>query len=1015
MPIFATLLSILPKSLPPVLKFLQPYVESFANPPRKAIVYAATSNGSFLSSWNNYVLKSNRDGYGFHAMVSYWATVASEALAGQLDQAASGRGEVQKQKEEDVLRRILPVLDESLAMRNAPELRVGSCIILTVLASKMKLADELLSAMMEALVTGSTKDTAQGELICLAVLSQQRESLKIPKKVFKALLTRENLAQDVIKLGQSYRIGKLALGVILGILEDSKKAPKPNHLRFITAVAGNGILPTFQSALAIKAVLKTVMDPRVDMDEFDTQGQLADLAVRLIDSKDTAEVVESVVKKQGFTIHDLETRLQTIFVPIEDRPLGRSAIEAEKQSTVKGQDSFDSLKAKIPTRTAYETSFLSHSESFIFGSLARCFSLASHSSDHLSEFANFPVLRKSLASSEPLFISFFLRFWTGPYHPKARAAALSCVSKYLKSSDLSSDPQIVIPYVLCALHDQFSNVRTAATDLVLTLSFFYNNKPQTSDESHKLPVLGNADIYGSGDRSQRVSWLSVQDASALIEDVLLPSAEECRLDHHYIVGLIEGALGGSRNGKAPQSTHQELKSQTKAAILSSLCSHAINTPVHAVQLRLLCILNGITKTGGVLRSKSLHPLMIAHVKMSEYDFDKQCKEEQVDPTAFRDELMKIVPPSDREGNKILQEIISPGSPTSGALKKAAIRRMHSMWNDMKVDTQYLCSATLFKLLFDSSTGLKTEAMETLQNVPLSTRVLLHFLEQLPEIATDSDLNLPSSKRRKTNQGLVSSQERNGAVTDQSAALKATAIVLELVESSKEGLDLPLLPKLFQVLAAIQESRGRFGSDLNYPLTLVLECLYTISEKVKANPEIQLERHSVRADLVIESFRSTSSPQVQYAALLLISSLASVAPETIVHSIMPVFTFMGATVLRQTDDYSAHIIDQLVESVVPPLIETLRKQKGGPIPGASDLLLSFVAAFDHIPPQRRPGLFSALIEKLGADDFLFVLFTMLMDRYGDDKATVNFMLDLSARYSGMIQLRVSRLSCFKGGC
>ena len=40
-----------------------------------------------------------------------------------------------------------------------------------------------------------------------------------------------------------------------------------------------------------------------------------------------------------------------------------------------------------------------------------------------------------------------------------------------------------------------------------------------------------------------------------------------------------------------------------------------------------------------------------------------------------------------------------------------------------------------------------------------------------------------------------------------------------------------------------------------------------------------------------------------------SSLASVAPEVVIHSVMPIFTFMSSTVLRHTDDYSAHVVDK----------------------------------------------------------------------------------------------------------
>ncbi len=61
---------------------------------------------------------------------------------------------------------------------------------------------------------------------------------------------------------------------------------------------------------------------------------------------------------------------------------------------------------------------------------------------------------------------------------------------------------------------------------------------------------------------------------------------------------------------------------------------------------------------------------------------------------------------------------------------------------------------------------------------------------------------------------------------------------------------------------------------------------------------------------MDCVRATANPQVQQTALLLIADLARVAPELILHSIMPIFTFMGASVLRQDDEYSAYVINRV---------------------------------------------------------------------------------------------------------
>ena len=93
-------------------------------------------------------------------------------------------------------------------------------------------------------------------------------------------------------------------------------------------------------------------------------------------------------------------------------------------------------------------------------------------------------------------------------------------------------------------------------------------------------------------------------------------------------------------------------------------------------------------------------------------------------------------------------------------------------------------------------------------------------------------------------------------------------------------------------------------------------------------------------------------------------------------------------------------------MIPPLVDSLRKQKGDPVAGASELLLSFVAAFEHIPSHRRFRLFHSLVNKLGSDDFLFALLVMLADKYPSNKKVTQFAVDLASRYSAETQLKVS---------
>jgi len=53
-----------------------------------------------------------------------------------------------------------------------------------------------------------------------------------------------------------------------------------------------------------------------------------------------------------------------------------------------------------------------------------------------------------------------------------------------------------------------------------------------------------------------------------------------------------------------------------------------------------------------------------------------------------------------------------------------------------------------------------------------------------------------------------------------------------------------------------------------------------------------------------------NPQTFHQALLLMASLARLAPESVLHNVMPVFTFMGSNVFHRDDTYSFRVIQKV---------------------------------------------------------------------------------------------------------
>jgi len=86
--------------------------------------------------------------------------------------------------------------------------------------------------------------------------------------------------------------------------------------------------------------------------------------------------------------------------------------------------------------------------------------------------------------------------------------------------------------------------------------------------------------------------------------------------------------------------------------------------------------------------------------------------------------------------------------------------------------------------------------------------------------------------------------------------------------------------------------------------------------------------AVRVDILVDIIRGTSrilsklqsfllmrrsvaeNPQTFHQALLLMASLARLAPESVLHNVMPVFTFMGSNVFHRDDTYSFRVVQKV---------------------------------------------------------------------------------------------------------
>ncbi|KAJ1936451.1 snoRNA-binding rRNA-processing protein utp10, partial [Linderina pennispora] len=108
-------------------------------------------------------------------------------------------------------------------------------------------------------------------------------------------------------------------------------------------------------------------------------------------------------------------------------------------------------------------------------------------------------------------------------------------------------------------------------------------------------------------------------------------------------------------------------------------------------------------------------------------------------------------------------------------------------------------------------------------------------------------------------------------------------------------------------------------SIDYLKQLVLTMLTRIFDEANKAGAL-IEESVVRVDVIVQSIRTSSSPQTHNQTLLLLAAVAVQHPQAVLHHVMAIFTFMGANVLRQDDEYSFRVIHQTLEKVIPPLVK-----------------------------------------------------------------------------------------------
>lgn len=996
--IFPTLLSILPDQLPANFRWLHPYVASLQGPPRHAILSAATNNAGFFSSFSHYVLGVAKMGHQSTILLGFWASVTAQAINGMIGSTRSGRDAIRRQREEDILIRVLPILQSALNIKGVPELYLGTCMVMAILVTKATMENDTIDAMMEAIAGSWTNQTLNDGLSCLAILAEEKSHVSLPSSVIRAMMRTSDSISQIQRIASSHRTNKLVLGILLGTLG----LPLDNLTAEVHEVVCSSIDAGDLSGQTLVFLVEKLLLVIKDTSNPGSNKQKRDRAVKLLEDLVTrpasALIIKDVAKQKSLNLRELMPELaMELYAKETPEILEKTESLLLDQPDGLNLDEADLLLTTLPELDGFHFSFLNPTSANIFKQYAAAFTASCTSSSpkrSLIRFLRLRTLQKSKAVDTPMLLTLLMRIWSSDLNVSSRVRALELATTELKllSETTKIDFQILSPYAVVALGDKAPAVRRAAVDLCTTIYNSYGANSVKDKVGHDVKLWCPDGIFGVA--TNQLHKLSSLDAHTLLKKMVIPILADCLLDHNYIATALADALNGN-----------DLKQSVRAEACRNLASHIATTPVLRVKFRLLSSLQRVGKAANEARRIDLLTFVTAWVSRSSEQISDECAFDVLPLQDLDKKLAGSLSHRSTQEVELLKSIAGGGLGIRSGLSAIAFQRLRELWSAMKAPSQ----ASLAEFMLDLAVRgnvrneiVQSEALETLRSVTYSTDVLVYLIDTLPN-ASDLQDPVSSTKKQRTSKADTSGS-RKLDITQINNAVRRMTIVLELVEASKPEQHPQLLKGLFHLLSEHHHYRTLVGSQLAYIQEMVMGCLLSLVNGLKSNSRTEIDRSVIRADLIVECVRTTSSTQVHNTALLLISKLAGWAPDLVLHSVMPLFTFMSTTLLRQSDEYSAHVTDLTVAQIVPPLVDSLRRRGTDLVSGAAELLLSFTAAYEHVPLHRRLALFRHLVQKLGPQEFLFAVVAMLADRYSEHVRMGPFVSELMDTFPPTTQFR-----------
>lgn len=123
----------------------------------------------------------------------------------------------------------------------------------------------------------------------------------------------------------------------------------------------------------------------------------------------------------------------------------------------------------------------------------------------------------------------------------------------------------------------------------------------------------------------------------------------------------------------------------------------------------------------------------------------------------------------------------------------------------------------------------------------------------------------------------------------------------------------------------------------------------------------LSKTQLPVSTLVDLLRSSQSPQLQNTIL---SALSKQSGDSLIKSLMPIFTFVGQHTLRMEDPYAHSTVSRVVERILPHAY--------GKTDLMNHILSIFINAYKFIPPHRRSSTYMQLAKQLGVTETIHIV-------------------------------------------